>query len=118
MINEPRDAASAPSVHVVEVEQGVVAGAGSQGRDWGAVRQELVLEGDLVDELENLMARARKERKRLGLTQQAIAERMSVSQSRVSAIETGEVTAAEVGTVAKYLRALGIRPRLTFEFGK
>jgi transcriptional regulator with XRE-family HTH domain len=75
-------------------------------------------ENDLAEDLEILMARLRRERKRLGLTQQAVAQRMNVSQSRVSAIETGAVEATEVGTLARYVNALGVRLRLSAEFSK
>ncbi|MBT2489982.1 helix-turn-helix transcriptional regulator [Streptomyces sp. ISL-96] len=46
-------------------------------------------------------------RKQLGLTQREVADRMHVRQERVSAIERGKPTSAEVGTVAAYIAALG-----------
>ncbi|MBT2396561.1 helix-turn-helix transcriptional regulator [Streptomyces sp. ISL-100] len=46
-------------------------------------------------------------RKQLGLTQREVADRMHVRQERVSAIERGKATSAEVGTVAAYIAALG-----------
>ncbi|MFE1957078.1 helix-turn-helix domain-containing protein [Streptomyces sp. NPDC059479] len=46
-------------------------------------------------------------RKQLDLTQSEVAARMQVRQERVSAIERGSATAAEVGTIAAYVAALG-----------
>ncbi len=46
-------------------------------------------------------------RKQLGLTRREIAARIHVRQERVSAIERGNATAAEVGTIAAYVAALG-----------
>ncbi|MFJ9900158.1 helix-turn-helix domain-containing protein [Streptomyces sp. NPDC091280] len=86
-------------------------------RDWESVRDGLSIEAsDLAEDLEILMARLRQERKRQGLTQAAVAQKMKVSQSRVSAIETGAIKATEVGTLARYLNALGVRLKLTAEF--
>ena len=55
MIDEPM--AGVPDVHVVNVEQDAKTSASCQ--DWEDLRREMVSEeGDLADELENLMARA------------------------------------------------------------
>ncbi len=91
----------------------------SGGRDWRDLQQEFASnEHDFATDLELLMSRLRKERRRLGLTQKAVAERMNVSQSRVSAIETGNPEATEVGTLARYFSALGVRLRLITDLGK
>ncbi|MDQ0932154.1 helix-turn-helix domain-containing protein [Streptomyces turgidiscabies] len=45
-------------------------------------------------------------RRQLGLTQREVANRMHVRQERVSAIERGSTSSAEVGTVAAYVAAL------------
>jgi transcriptional regulator with XRE-family HTH domain len=45
-------------------------------------------------------------RKRLGLSQAAVAERMGVSQRRISAIENGKPGSAQVSTLAAYAEAL------------
>ena len=42
---------------------------------------------------------------------------MKVAQSRVSAIENGKVSATEVGTLAKYVAALGGRLKVVADFG-
>lgn len=46
-------------------------------------------------------------RKGQGLSQEQLAERMGVSQRRVSAIERGEVDRTEVATIRTYVTALG-----------
>lgn len=56
-------------------------------------------------------------RKRHDLSQAQLAERMGVSQARVSAIENGEVSASEVGTIAKYIAALGGKLQIVADFG-
>ena len=52
-------------------------------------------------------------RERLGLTQAQVAKRMNVRQERISAIERAEPGAAEVRTLAAYVRALGGRLEIT-----
>lgn len=54
-------------------------------------------------------------RLRRGLTQSQIAERMGITQRRVSAIEHGEEQATRT-TLAAYVEALGGRLRLIAEF--
>ncbi|MBB5870313.1 DNA-binding XRE family transcriptional regulator [Allocatelliglobosispora scoriae] len=56
-------------------------------------------------------------RKRLGLTQAEVAERMHVRQERVSAIERAKVTASELRTLASYIEALGGRMEIIADFG-
>jgi DNA-binding XRE family transcriptional regulator len=56
-------------------------------------------------------------RKRLGLTQAEVAERMKVRQERVSAIERAKVDTSELRTLAAYIRALGGRLELVADFG-
>lgn len=48
-------------------------------------------------------------RKRLGLSQVDVANRMGVSQARVSAIETATLRDIKVSTLAAYAEALGGR---------
>jgi DNA-binding XRE family transcriptional regulator len=53
-------------------------------------------------------------RKRLGLTQAEVAERMNVRQERVSAIERAKIDTSELRTLAAYILALGgLRRRTT-----
>jgi DNA-binding XRE family transcriptional regulator len=56
-------------------------------------------------------------RERMGLTQAQVAKRMNVRQERVSAIERAEPGAAEVRTLAAYLRALGGRLEIIADIG-
>ncbi|MEN3613330.1 helix-turn-helix transcriptional regulator [Plantactinospora sp. ZYX-F-223] len=56
-------------------------------------------------------------RKRHDLSQQQVADRMGVSQARVSAIEKGELPATEVGTIGKYIAALGGQLTIVADFG-
>ncbi|MEV0001020.1 helix-turn-helix transcriptional regulator [Micromonospora sp. NPDC050980] len=60
--------------------------------------------------------RLREMREHRGLTQQEVADRMHVSQPRVAAIEKGEVPATEVGTIDRYVSALGGRLEIVADF--
>lgn len=54
-------------------------------------------------------------RKNTGLTQAQLAQRLGVSQHRVSQIENGDLTNAKVDTLKKYLEALGASIVITAE---
>jgi DNA-binding XRE family transcriptional regulator len=54
-------------------------------------------------------------RKALGLTQAEVAERMSVTKSRVSQIERGDVSTIEA--VARYVQAIGGQIQISAVFG-
>jgi transcriptional regulator with XRE-family HTH domain len=54
-------------------------------------------------------------RKALGLTQAQVAERMSVTKSRVSQIERGEVST--IDAVARYVQAVGGYIQISAVFG-
>ena len=56
-------------------------------------------------------------RRRLGLTQADVADRMHVRQERVSAIERAKVDASELRTLAAYIKALGGRLEIVADFG-
>jgi DNA-binding XRE family transcriptional regulator len=56
-------------------------------------------------------------RKRLGLTQAEVAQRMNVRQERVSAIERAKVDTSELRTLAAYIKALGGRLEIVADFG-
>lgn len=43
----------------------------------------------------------------LGMTQKALADRMGVSQKRVSVLESGDVDRAEIRTLRRYMQAIG-----------
>jgi predicted XRE-type DNA-binding protein len=56
-------------------------------------------------------------RQQQGWTQSEMAERMHVSQPRVSAVERGEVGSTETRTLAAYVAALGGHLELVADFG-
>ena len=56
-------------------------------------------------------------RKAQGLTQTDVAEAMHVSQRRVSAVEHGDLSRTELGTVASYVEALGGHVQIVANFG-
>ncbi|GAA3924822.1 helix-turn-helix transcriptional regulator [Microbacterium soli] len=51
--------------------------------------------------------RLRELRERLGLTQRQLAIRIGVGQRQVSKIESGDLDSAKVGTIRKYMEAVG-----------
>ncbi|MCT1394234.1 helix-turn-helix transcriptional regulator [Microbacterium sp. p3-SID338] len=51
--------------------------------------------------------RLRELRERLGLSQAQLAERIGVGQRQVSKIENGDLDSARIGTVRKYIEAVG-----------
>ncbi len=59
----------------------------------------------------------REMRQRAGLTQAQLAERMCISQRRVSAIERGQISRAEVDTIRSYVAALDGAVYLVAEVG-
>ena len=56
-------------------------------------------------------------RRRLSITQDEVAERMGVTQGRVSAIEHAKHGATELRTLASYVEALGGRLEIIADFG-
>jgi DNA-binding XRE family transcriptional regulator len=76
----------------------------------------------LAEEADGLVARTRPRglaelRGRSGLTQSEVAGRLGVRQERASAIERGELSAAELRTLAAYVAALGGRLEIAADFG-
>ncbi|WP_199522437.1 helix-turn-helix domain-containing protein [Geodermatophilus marinus] len=55
-------------------------------------------------------------RKAHALNQRALADRMNVSQARISKIEHGALIHTELGTLESYVEALGGRLRVVAEF--
>ncbi|WP_454299488.1 helix-turn-helix domain-containing protein [Salana multivorans] len=51
--------------------------------------------------------RLRELRERAGLTQAQLAERIGVGQRQVSKIEHGDLDSAKIGTIRRYLEAVG-----------
>lgn len=56
-------------------------------------------------------------RRQHGLTQTDVAAAMRVSQRRVSAVERGDLSRTELGTVASYVEAIGGRVEVVADFG-
>lgn len=96
-------------------------------RNWKDVRAEAerlgALDTQRVENAEKTMrdqVRAYKlaeVRKSQHESQQTVADRMGVKQPRVSAIERGELSSTEVGTLMAYVNALGGRVRIVADFG-
>jgi predicted XRE-type DNA-binding protein len=95
-------------------------------RNWRDVRADAAAEGHLSEErvaavTDVLRAQVRAHqlaevRKSKHVTQKVVAAAMGVAQPRVSAIERGEISATEIGTLRSYIEALGGRLSLVAEF--
>jgi predicted XRE-type DNA-binding protein len=84
----------------------------ASGRDMAAAEAQAkdALEAFIIGhQLGELRAEAR-------LTQVQVAQRMGISQARVSQLERGDVNQLEVDTVRRYVAALGGRLRLVADF--
>jgi DNA-binding XRE family transcriptional regulator len=90
---------------------------------WQEVRKRLEPDEDAVAEARayhDALIRAHRlaeVRKEFGLTQAELAREMGVSQSRVSAIERGEVSRSEIETLRAYVAALGGEIEVVARFG-
>ena len=91
-------------------------------KTWRDVRREAVEDGRIDergvaahrDRLEGELVahRLAEIRKARGLSQQYVAHAMGVTQSRVSRIESGNITKAELATLTAYIGAVGGQIRL------
>ena len=61
--------------------------------------------------------RLRELRENMNLTQVELAERLQVSQNRVSRLEGGDIERSQVDTLRRYVEAVGGRLRVEAEFG-
>lgn len=96
-------------------------------RSWKEVRADAIATGRLDEQrIEAVKARLRAEvrahrlaeiRQAYGLDQSALAERLKVSQSRISRIERGDLDRAEISTVRSYIEALGGEVEIVARFG-
>jgi DNA-binding transcriptional regulator YiaG len=96
-------------------------------RTWKELRSEAVANGRLdesrlaearVRQLAQVRAHRLAEiREALGMTQVALAERLHVSQSRVSRIERGAIDHTQLETLRAYLEALGGELEVSARFG-
>lgn len=64
---------------------------------------------------ETRLYRLKELRKNTGLTQSQLAQRLGVSQHRISQIENGDLANTKVETLKKYLEALGASITITAE---
>lgn len=96
-------------------------------RNWKDVRQDAVTAG-LLDEQrvanarkvmreENRAFKLAEVRKSHQVSQDQVADVMGVRQPRVSAIERGELSKTELGTLESYIGALGGKVRIVADFG-
>lgn len=96
-------------------------------RNWKDVRAQVRATGKLdeqrIDALKvKLLAEVRAHRlaeirQAYGLDQSALAERLGVSQSRISRLERGELDRSEISTVRGYVEALGGEVEIVARFG-
>ena len=96
-------------------------------RTWRGLRSEVVSDGRLheprvADSRARQLAEVRVHRlaelrEALGMTQVALAERLQVSQSRVSRIERGAIDHTQLETLRAYLEALGGELEVSARFG-
>ncbi|KPM52976.1 transcriptional regulator [Frankia sp. CcI49] len=91
---------------------------------WSDVRAELISNAGGAEALAEARRRNQayidgyrlaERRRHLGITQTEVAERMGISKSRVSQIESGEVSTIDV--IARYVDALGGEIQITAVFG-
>ncbi len=95
--------------------------------DWTEIRKGMVASGQIdeaksVEHQRRMLAEVRAHRlseirKLQHVTQVELAKAMDVDQSRVSRLEKGKLDATELGTVKKYVEALGGELRLVADFG-
>jgi predicted XRE-type DNA-binding protein len=71
--------------------------------------------GDSIESWFDLHNALTDKREELELTQQQVAEVLSVSQPAVSAFENSNATATKIGTVINYAAALGLRINFSIE---
>jgi ribosome-binding protein aMBF1 (putative translation factor) len=96
-------------------------------RSWKELRAEAVADGRLdaepvTDSKARQLAEVRAHRlaelrEALGMTQVALAERLQVTQSRVSRIERGAIDHTQLETLRAYLEALGGELEVSARFG-
>ncbi|MFD5805207.1 XRE family transcriptional regulator [Streptomyces sp. NPDC049936] len=98
----------------------------SNAIDWSDLKADLDLtpeeQADVQEHTDTMLAEVRAHRladvrKRQHMTQIDVAKVLGVTQSRVSQIEKGAVTRAEVDTLAAYVAALGGRLKIVADFG-
>lgn len=96
-------------------------------KDWKDVRKAAIDSGQITEEGIKAASERRESqviayrlaelRKQHNLTQSQLAKIMHVDQSRISQIETGDITRAELPTVTAYINALGGSVKIVADFG-
>lgn len=96
-------------------------------RSWKDVRAQARASGKLDEQrIDALKAKLRAElrahrlaeiRQAYGIDQGALAQRLGVSQSRISRLERGELDRSEISTVRSYVEALGGEVEIVARFG-
>ena len=93
---------------------------------WREVRNRALLldldESHMAEHKERMLAeiqayRLAELRSASGLNQTAVAERIGVSQARVSQIESGDLEHTELGTLHAFVRALGGELKVSYKIG-
>lgn len=98
-----------------------------RGRSWSNVKRDAIRAGLTTQErIDESRERARAEvrsyrlaeiRQRSSTTQTELADLLKVTQGRVSQIESGALDTSELGTLRKYVEALGGTLRVVADFG-
>ena len=99
----------------------------SNYRTWESIRAERVDDGRLdEDRLAEISEKMRAEvrahrlaevRERHNLSQTTLAERIGISQSRISRLERGDLGRAGIPTIRNYVEALGGEVEIVAKFG-
>ncbi|MGH3274052.1 MAG: XRE family transcriptional regulator [Streptosporangiaceae bacterium] len=99
----------------------------ARARSWHDVRSDAIAAGVVTEEGiaearrrhdDQIRAyRLRQVRKSQSVRQEDVAERMKISQSRVSRIERGDLEHVEVATLRSYIEALGGHVEIVADFG-
>lgn len=96
-------------------------------KTWKSVRAQAVAAGQLDEErvaahraqaiAEVRAYRLKELRRTVGLNQEALAQKLGISQSRVSRIERGDLDHTEIATLRAFTQALGGELEITVRLG-
>lgn len=96
-------------------------------KTWRSVRQQAVVKGQIDEErVTQLKAEAVAElrayrltelRQAVGFNQETLAQKLGISQSRVSRIERGDLDHTEIATLRAFTQALGGELEITVKLG-
>lgn len=94
------------------VGKAAVNGCWAEAIERGQVSEEAITQARVEQDAQVAGYRLTELRQRTGMTQAQVADAMGVSQSRVSAMERGDVTSLTLASVRTYITALGGTIRL------